>query len=283
MLKQPLPGRARSVLGFAIALGLATAGGYAAWAAQPPVPPKASGVADAGSAPVAAAGHGATYRSLRRIAYPAAELAAKVEGVVYVQLRVGVDGTPSAVAAARVEPHAAPGLAAAAVEGVRQWRFNPAQAAGKAVASDEVVPVVFTLRPDSKVSASAGTLDTIRVSPPHEATAASADRPPTEDLAFRRMHPPVYPPEAVRNHVTGKLTFKVHVDEHGTPQSAAVETSDPPEAEQALAQASIEAIMQWRFNPAVKDGKPGDGYALIPIEFALDDEADSSDSAAKHE
>lgn len=285
MLKEPLPGRARSVLGFAVALVLATAGGYAAWAAQPPAPAKsdpATSESKPATAAAAAMHHGATYRSLSRIAYPVAAIAAKSEAVVYVRLHVGTDGVPVKVSAGRVEPHAAPELAAAAVEGVKQWRFNPAQVAGKPAASDEIVPIVFSLRPDAIMTVNGGTLDTIRVAPPEEPAAASADHPPTEDVSYRQMHPPVYPPDAVRRHVTGKLTFKVHVDEHGMPQSAEVEASDPPEAEQALAQASVEAIMQWRFNPGIKDGKPQDGYMLVPITFALDD-LDTPGAAPKHD
>ena len=39
-----------------------------------------------------------------------------------------------------------------------------------------------------------------------------------------------------------------------------------------FAQTSIEAIMQWRFNPGGKDGKPQGGYVVVPIAFALSDE-----------
>ena len=38
MLKQPLPGRARSALGAAVAIALIVGGTYAAWAAQPAAP-----------------------------------------------------------------------------------------------------------------------------------------------------------------------------------------------------------------------------------------------------
>ena len=65
---------------------------------------------------------------------------------------------------------------------------------------------------------------------------------------------------------------KVLGDKHGAPQSVDIEHSDPPAAEKLFAQASIDAIMQWRFNPAIKDGKPHDGYIEVPITFSLDDE-----------
>jgi TonB family protein len=118
------------------------------------------------------------------------------------------------------------------------------------------------MRSDTKVSG--GTLDAIRVSP-------AVDHPPTENVTFREMHPPQYPAQAVKDKVTGELVFKVLIDEHGAPQSVDIEKSDPPEAARTFAQTSLEAIMQWRFNPGMKDGQPHAGYILVPITFALDD------------
>jgi TonB family protein len=274
MLKQPLPGRARSALGLTIAATFGVCATYAAWAVQPaaPPPPQAAVSAptqDKTATSAVAAGSKASYRSMKRIAYPPALAAAKVEGVVYVKVHLDVDGNVASAAVDHVDPSSAAGLADAAVSGVRTWRFNPAQKAGNPSASDEIVPVVFAVRSDTKVSG--GTLDAIRVSPVVDPVGNSADHPPTEDVTFREMHPPQYPAQAVKDKLSGDLVFKVLVDQHGAPQSVDVEKSDPPEAARIFAQASLEAIMQWRFNPGIKDGQPHAGYILVPITFALDD------------
>jgi bla regulator protein BlaR1 len=280
MLKQPLPGRARSALGLGLAAALAVCGSYAAWASQPPNPaasdktvekPDGAKVTHASANSVTQADSKATYRSMRRIVYPAAQVAAKIEGVVYVKAHIGTTGDVTSAIADRFEPDTAAVLADTATGGVRTWRFNPAERGGKPVASDEIIPVVFALHPDAVRKISGGTLDPIRVAPPDEPGAASADHPPTEDVTFRKMHPPRYPEEAVRNKQSAELVFKVLVDEHGVPQSVDIEHSDPPAAEKIFAQASIDAIMQWRFNPAIKDGKPHDGYVQVPITFSLKD------------
>jgi bla regulator protein blaR1 len=277
MLKHPLPGRTRSALGLLIATALTAGGTYAAWATQPQVPAAMTSATGSATPPSqdrsgeAGTIH-ATYRSMRRIAYPAAQLAAKTQGVVYVNVRVGADGNAASVSVDRVDPQSAGALAAAAVAGVRTWRFNPAERNARPVASDEIIPIVFALRPDAVPSVSGGTLDAIRVAPPDEPGAASADHPPTENVTYRSMHPPKYPEDAVRDKKGGELQFKVLVDEHGVPQSVDVARSDPPEAARLFAQASIEAIMQWRFNPGLKHGKPAAGYVLVPITFALSDE-----------
>ncbi len=214
----------------------------------------------------------ATYRSMRRIAYPPGQMAAKIEGVVFVKIHIDEQGNPVSAIADRVEPASAAALAETAVDGVRTWRFNPAEHRGQPVVSDEIVPIIFSLHPDAMPKVPSGTLDPIRVAPPDEPRAASADRPPTEDVTFRNMHAPKYPEEAVKNKQSAKLMFKVLVDEHGAPQSVDIERSDPPEAEKIFAQASLDAIMQWRFNPAIKDGKPHDGYVQVPITFSLKDD-----------
>jgi TonB family protein len=273
MLKQPLPGRARSALGLAVAATLGACATYAAWAVQPAAPaPQVTAPAaaqDKTAAPAVATESKATYRSMKRIAYPPALVAAKVEGVVYVKIHVDADGNVASASVDHVDPSSAAGLADAAVAGVRTWRFNPAQKAGKASASDEIVPIVFAMRSDTKVSG--GTLDAIRVSPVADPISTSADHPPTEDVTFREMHPPQYPAQAVKDKISGELVFKVLVDEQGAPQSVDVEKSDPPDVARIFAQTSLEAIMQWRFNPGMKDGQPHAGYVLVPIKFSLDD------------
>jgi protein TonB len=73
--------------------------------------------------------------------YPEDARKAGVQGTVMVQALLGVDGL---VLDARVT-HSIPMLDAAAVAAVRQWRFKPAMAGGKPVATWVAVPVKFTL------------------------------------------------------------------------------------------------------------------------------------------
>jgi len=96
-----------------------------------------------------------------------------------------------------------------------------------------------------------------------------ADTPPTEDLSYRRMYPPKYPVEAVRNHISGKVLLKVAVDEHGVPTSVEVDSVEPKESARVLADAAIAAAMKWRFNPGIRDGRPAPGWAMVPVDFSL--------------
>jgi TonB family protein len=262
-----------------VKLGTETSTGFKGFGAQITlqrgVDPASAGYLDENGVPKAASVDPklhATYRSMRRIAYPAAQLAGRIEGVVYVRVHVSADGDATDVTAVTFDPPGASVFANAAVDGVKQWRFNALMKAGRPTASDEIIPIVFSLHSDTMAAVSGGTLDAIRISPPDESADVSGDHPPSEDTSFRIMYPPKYPAEAVRNKQSGSVRFKVLVDESGMPQSVDLESSDPPGAERLFAQASIDAIMHWRFNPGITDGKPSAGYILVPIKFSLDDE-----------
>ena len=96
-----------------------------------------------------------------------------------------------------------------------------------------------------------------------------ADTAPSENLSYRRMYPPKYPREALRDHISGKVVLKVAVDEHGVPISAEVYSVTPEDSAHGLADAAIATAMQWRYNPGVKYGKPVGGELLVPVDFTL--------------
>jgi TonB family protein len=272
MLKQPLPGRARAALGAGIAVALIIGGTYAAWAVQPPTP-EAQSVAAKVAAPDANETK-AGYRKLNRIAYPTDLIAAKTQGVVYVKVRIATDGSVTTAAVDRVDPPNAAALADAAVAGVKTWTFDPAQQQGKPVASDEIVPIVFALNDQALPAIAGATLDAIRISPPDADSTASKsiDTPPTEDVSFRRSDAPKYPKAAIDARQSGKLVLKVQVDEKGNVRYVEVEKADPPEAKAIFEETSVAAVMQWKFNPAKKNGKPVSGWVRVPIDFALTDD-----------
>jgi bla regulator protein BlaR1 len=277
MLKQPLPGRARAVLGTAVAVALIVCGTYAAWAAQPAAPvaikPAAIRSADAkGDAgqQTSAIDSKAAYRALKPIVYPASAVAAKVQGVVYVDAQIGADGNVTEAHVDHVDPPAAgSALAPAAVAGVKTWTFDPARKNGKNIGSSEIVPIGFALNPgDDTPRVSKTALEAIFISPQAPGV-GTIDGPPTEDVSFRVMFPPHYPQEAIRAKQSAHVTFDVLVDEQGIPQSVAMARSEPPEAAPMFTQASVEAIKKWHFNPAIKDGKPHAGHIEVPIDFVL--------------
>lgn len=108
------------------------------------------------------------------------------------------------------------------------------------------------------------------------AAASQATEPETrasEDTKYRESFPPEYPQAALDAHQSGHVELKVLVDEHGQPKSAEVFKADPPAAKAMFGEASIAAVMQWKFHPARRLGQPVSGYVLVPIDFLTDGDA----------
>jgi protein TonB len=92
------------------------------------------------------------------------------------------------------------------------------------------------------------------------------DIAPSENISYRKLRPPKYPPQAIRRHIEGDVVLKVLVGADGKPEEITVEKSS---GERLLDQAAIAAVKTWMFNPGMKNGQPSRGYALVPISFSL--------------
>ncbi|MEP6484980.1 MAG: TonB family protein [Rudaea sp.] len=278
MLKTHLPSRARRRLGVTIALSLVTGVTAAGWAAQPKRPatePDTKPVAEA-NALAADSNHAnrhATYRSISRITYPDAQANGGVDATVLVLAHISVEGkVVSTEAKSGGDSSETFALRRAALEGVQKWTFNPAMKKGKPVASDELIPIVFSTRADETISRPDGALDPIRVNAPEPVAENDDDVGPSENTEFRKFHPPQYPRDAIAAHQSGKIILKVLVDERGLPQSAEVEKAEPAEAAQTFGDVSIATVMQWTFTPGRKGGKAAAGYVMVPITYTLTDD-----------
>lgn len=58
------------------------------------------------------------------------------------------------------------------------------------------------------------------------------------------------------------------VSETGKPVQIEVERSS---RSRLLDRAAIDAVRAWEFNPGVRDGRPVQGWVLVPINFSLTD------------
>jgi len=104
--------------------------------------------------------------------------------------------------------------------------------------------------------------DSLVASGPVEETPVYWDMKPIETRA------PVYPPRCLRMGIEGNVRVRVLVGENGRPQEVTIGQSS---GESALDEAAMEAVRQWRFEPARRNGMPVRAWAAIPIEFKLTD------------
>ena len=103
---------------------------------------------------------------------------------------------------------------------------------------------------------------------PNAPPAPPVDIAPSENISYRKMRPPKYPPQAVREHHTGKCVLKVLIGVDGAPKEVTIEKSS---GYRELDQSAVAAAKTWMFNPGRRDGQPYEGYALIPVDFNLTD------------
>ena len=97
-----------------------------------------------------------------------------------------------------------------------------------------------------------------------QAPAAPVDREAGVQRESRILAPPRYPAEAMETRTSGKVIMRVLVGADGVVKDVVVEESVPAGVFDA---SSVEAAWLWRFDPAVKDGKPVDGWVRVPVEY----------------
>lgn len=97
---------------------------------------------------------------------------------------------------------------------------------------------------------------------------SSAPREPASDddpllpAQLLKSVPPVYPPEAMRNFITGDVRLEALVDSSGRVKSVAV-LGGPTQ----LHQAAIDAIKQYQYTPATKGSRAVDSRVSVTIKF----------------
>jgi len=78
--------------------------------------------------------------------------------------------------------------------------------------------------------------------------------------------PPVYPEEARKDRIQGKVVLEVVIDTKGNVTKAeAVESPDP-----LLSEAALAAVRQWTYAPATLEGKPVKVYLQVTVNFKLE-------------
>ena len=78
----------------------------------------------------------------------------------------------------------------------------------------------------------------------------------------------VYPEQAKKAQITGKVFVKAVIDVEGNVKEASIIEG----VHELLNKAAIDAVKKTKFKPGMKDGKPVDVEVTIPISFKLNGE-----------
>lgn len=95
---------------------------------------------------------------------------------------------------------------------------------------------------------------------------AAASAPVLRKLRVVDMRPPDYPPSARRQGIEGTVRVRVLVGEDGRVIQALVFKTS---GNDMLDAAALEAVSDWRFEPAQRDGEAVRAWASVPIAFKL--------------
>lgn len=102
--------------------------------------------------------------------------------------------------------------------------------------------------------------------PAHPAHSTSAAVNP----ASKQQHPPIYPKEAKKQNQQGTVVLRLLVDAHGNVQKTKINKSS---GYKSLDTAAINAAKQWKFTPAIRNGKPVKAWLQVPVNFSLNENA----------
>jgi TonB family protein len=230
--------------------------------------------------------------------YPELARRARVEGEVVLKISVNEEGYVSNVEI--ISGHQL--LRQAAVDAVKQWKYEPALSNGKPSAAKTTVMVHFVLPEDQTITAQgiaggivgkipggvvggiaggipggkgavAGSTEAALADPKqfisreeHDSSQQTGQiieiNAPVSNLI--RKVPPRYPELARRARVEGEVVLKISVNEEGDVSNVEVISGH-----QLLRQAAVDAVKQWRYEPTVLNGKPVPVIATITVNFVL--------------
>jgi protein TonB len=84
-----------------------------------------------------------------------------------------------------------------------------------------------------------------------------------------RLFSPAYPAEAKEQGLNGRVVLRFVVDIEGYAGEPEVVSAEP---EGVFEEAALDAVAEYRFKPALKDGKPVNCIVKMPIEFRMSED-----------
>lgn len=152
-------------------------------------------------------------------------------------------------------------LLIAAVLAAGVWWFGVHRGEQAPMTADTTAPAVTQARSDA----------TTAPAKPARAIAAPKEGPRKPVVADRApslmpgMAQPKYPPSALRAGAGGTVTLAVQVDPQGEPSQITIAQRS---GNRDLDRAALKAASDWRFQPAMHNGKAVAAAVKVPVEFS---------------
>ncbi len=199
--------------------------------------------------------------------YPPLARQAHIQGRVILKVRINKSG--DVVNLQLVSGH--PILAPAAIEAVKQWKYQPYLLYGDPIEAETNVTVNFTLPDKPPVE---GVVGDMPGGVPEGEKGGLAPQPAgpgrvrvpssvEQGLVITKV-PPQYPPEAKDAHIQGVVLMNVIVDKEGTVSNIQLISGHP-----LLAPAAIDAVKQWKYKPYLLNETPVEVETQVHVNFTL--------------
>lgn len=104
--------------------------------------------------------------------------------------------------------------------------------------------------------------------PPAPPAPEIPDGAASEDPTYRKQFPIRYPPSAMRSRAQGLVQLRVLVGVDGSPLKVEIQKSS---RSRDLDQAAMQGVKRWKFNAEIKNGRPVEGWVIVPINFTLNE------------
>lgn len=196
--------------------------------------------------------------------YPQLAKLAGIQGTVYLKLLIDEKGN---VAKAKIEQGVKDMLDEAALAAAKKAKFSPALLKDKPVKVWVILPIAFKLDIDKKAEGKLLKYDELGPPPSNEDPDINAFVQVEKFPELIEAATPVYPEEAKKNKITGKVFVKLLVDKEGTPKKAIVIKSDS----ELFNQSAIDAATKSKFTPAINKGEKIAVWIVLPYKYQLDD------------
>jgi len=182
----------------------------------------------------------------------------RIQGTVVLKAVIGKTGNIENLQ--MVSGH--PMLVPAAIDAVKQWKYQPYEVNGIPVRVETTIRVEFGDRSRTEDDASAAA--------PESSQSPGAPLQIVNQMLeghILRKVPPVYPPLARQARIQGTMTLRVIINKLGDVRDVQLLSGHP-----MLAPAAIEAVKQWKYAPYELNGEAVEVETDVQVNFRLADD-----------
>ena len=215
-------------------------------------------------------------RLMKRVppVYPPLARQARIQGTVILKVRISKSGDVANIQLVSGHPMLAP----AAIEAVKQWKYDPYLLNGNPVAVDTQVAVNFMLSDQPPATGTTGNISVGSAggvvsggvssgsggqTPPATPQRVRVSSGVAQGMLLSKVNL-LYPQEAKDQHLQGTVILQVIVDKEGNVANVKIISGHP-----MLAPAAIEAVKQWKYRPYLLNGNPVEVDTQVQVNFTL--------------